>query len=109
MAILSYRLSTDAEIHQEESPEYSCPHVIMTYTALLSLAILRDDFAGLDRPGIVAFLRGCQREDGRYFNDTLGHYLILTHFTFNVAFGQHHKARNLTFAPYIVLLPSAAC
>lgn len=37
----------------------------MTYTALLSLAILRDDFTELDRSGIVKFLRACQREDGR--------------------------------------------
>ena len=37
----------------------------MTYAALLSLAILRDDFSKLDRPGIVTFLRSCQRSDGR--------------------------------------------
>lgn len=41
------------------------PHVILTYTALLSLAILRDDFTQLDRLGIVRFLQACQREDGR--------------------------------------------
>ncbi len=37
----------------------------MTYTAILSLAILRDDFSQLDRPGILRFLKSCQRDDGR--------------------------------------------
>jgi len=37
----------------------------VTYTALLSLAILRDDFKRLDRAGLLKFLRACQREDGR--------------------------------------------
>lgn len=38
----------------------------MTYTALLALAILRDDFSKLDRPGLITLLRACQREDGRF-------------------------------------------
>ncbi|KAF9005545.1 terpenoid cyclases/protein prenyltransferase alpha-alpha toroid [Cyathus striatus] len=46
--------------------EYDTPHIIMTYTALLSLAILRDDFSKLDRAGILTFLRACQREDGSF-------------------------------------------
>lgn len=37
----------------------------MTYTALLSLAILRDDFTRLDRPGLLKYLKACQRADGR--------------------------------------------
>ena len=37
----------------------------MTYTALMSLAILRDDFTKLDRSGILRFVRSCQRDDGR--------------------------------------------
>ncbi|KAJ8474160.1 hypothetical protein ONZ45_g16047 [Pleurotus djamor] len=49
-----------------ESSEYEVPHVIMTYTAMLSLAILRDDFSKLNRQGIVRFLRSCQREDGSF-------------------------------------------
>ncbi|KAI0927734.1 hypothetical protein AcW1_007107 [Taiwanofungus camphoratus] len=49
-----------------EYSEYDTPHLIMTYTALLSLAILRDDFTELDRSGIVKFLRACQREDGSF-------------------------------------------
>lgn len=38
----------------------------MTYTALLSLAILRDDFSKLERKGLIQFVKSCQREDGRY-------------------------------------------
>jgi hypothetical protein len=45
--------------------DYDTPHIIMTYTALLSLGILRDDFTKLDRAGLLSFLRACQREDGR--------------------------------------------
>lgn len=45
--------------------EFDTPHMIVTYTALISLAILRDDFTRLDRRGLVAFLRSSQREDGR--------------------------------------------
>ena len=40
--------------------------MIVTYTALISLAILRDDFTRLDRRGLVTFLRSSQREDGRF-------------------------------------------
>lgn len=48
-----------------EYTDYDTPHIIMTYTALLSLAILRDDFSRLDRKGLLQFLRACQRKDGR--------------------------------------------
>lgn len=41
------------------------PHLIMTYTALLALSILRDDFSRLDRTGLVNLLRATQTEDGR--------------------------------------------
>ena len=41
------------------------PQLIMTYTALLFLAILRDDFFRLDRPGLISFLKACQNENGR--------------------------------------------
>lgn len=40
--------------------------MIATYTALITLAILRDDFTRLDRRGLVAFLRSSQQEDGRF-------------------------------------------
>ncbi|KAI0783426.1 terpenoid cyclases/Protein prenyltransferase [Abortiporus biennis] len=46
--------------------EFDPPHLIMTYVALLSLAILRDDFSKLDRQGITKFVRSCQREDGSF-------------------------------------------
>ncbi|KAK7054301.1 geranylgeranyl transferase type-1 subunit beta [Paramarasmius palmivorus] len=38
----------------------------MTYTALLSLAILRDDFSKLDRHGLIEFIRACQTEEGSF-------------------------------------------
>lgn len=53
-------------LFQVEHSDYDTPNVIMTYTALLSLAILRDDFSKLDRSGLVTFLRACQHEDGRF-------------------------------------------
>jgi len=50
----------------EEYTDYDTPHIIMTYTAFIGLAILRDDFSKLDRSGIIRFLRTCQREDGSF-------------------------------------------
>ncbi|KAL0960955.1 hypothetical protein HGRIS_005955 [Hohenbuehelia grisea] len=55
----------DQEGSADES-NYNCPHIIMTYTAMLSLAILRDDFSRLDRRGITSFLRSCQKDDGSF-------------------------------------------
>ncbi|KAJ3512226.1 hypothetical protein NLJ89_g3640 [Agrocybe chaxingu] len=58
-----------AQVPSDQSQLYmdhDAPHIIMTYTALLSLAILRDDFSKLDRPGITKFLRSCQRVDGSF-------------------------------------------
>ncbi|PFH54021.1 hypothetical protein AMATHDRAFT_53784 [Amanita thiersii Skay4041] len=53
--------------HPSESYKgYDTPHLIMTYTALLSLAVLRDDFSKLDRKGLINFLRSCQKEDGSF-------------------------------------------
>jgi geranylgeranyl transferase type-1 subunit beta len=46
--------------------EFDTPHMIVTYTALIALAILRDDFTRLDRRGLVTFLRSSQQEDGRF-------------------------------------------
>ncbi|KXN82817.1 Geranylgeranyl transferase type-1 subunit beta [Leucoagaricus sp. SymC.cos] len=65
-----FRPSPFMAIHPPESKmensNYDTPHVIMTYTALLALAILRDDFSKLDRSGLITFLRACQREDGSF-------------------------------------------
>ncbi|KAG6882126.1 hypothetical protein C0992_012665 [Termitomyces sp. T32_za158] len=60
-------LVTDAsDTTQDETyTDHDTPHLIMTYTALLSLAIFRDDFSQLDRKGLLAFIRTCQRDDGR--------------------------------------------
>ncbi|KAI0759362.1 terpenoid cyclases/Protein prenyltransferase [Trametes elegans] len=46
--------------------DYDVPHLVMTYTALISLAILRDEFSNLDRSGIICLLRSCQKEDGSF-------------------------------------------
>lgn len=40
-------------------------HLAMTYAALLSLAILRDDFSRLDGCGVRTLLRNTQQSDGR--------------------------------------------
>ncbi|KDQ08317.1 hypothetical protein BOTBODRAFT_38012 [Botryobasidium botryosum FD-172 SS1] len=46
--------------------DYDLPHLIMTYTALLSLAILRDGFSQLDRSGLIKFLHASQLPDGSF-------------------------------------------
>ncbi|GAA5908245.1 hypothetical protein JCM6882_006780 [Rhodosporidiobolus microsporus] len=42
------------------------PHVIQSYTALLILAILNDDFSRLNRKGLLDFVGSCQNEDGSF-------------------------------------------
>lgn len=42
-----------------------CGHLTMTYTALLLLAILRDDFSRLNRAGIASHVSSLQNSDGR--------------------------------------------
>jgi geranylgeranyl transferase type-1 subunit beta len=56
----------------EEYASYDNPQIIMTYTALLSLSILRDDFSRLDRKGLLKFLRSCQNIDGSFSSEPLG-------------------------------------
>ncbi|KAJ7505826.1 terpenoid cyclases/protein prenyltransferase alpha-alpha toroid [Mycena galericulata] len=46
--------------------DQDCPHIIKTYTALLSLSILRDDFSRLNRPGLRAFVGSCQNRNGSF-------------------------------------------
>ncbi|KAJ3998832.1 terpenoid cyclases/protein prenyltransferase alpha-alpha toroid [Lentinula boryana] len=53
-------------VEETKYTDYDTPHIIMTYTALLTLAILRDDFSRLDKEGILSFLKACQREDGSF-------------------------------------------
>jgi len=57
---------------KEDSTEGNVPQLIVTYTALLTLAILRDDFTRLDRAGIVQLLGACQREDGSFSTEPYG-------------------------------------
>ncbi|KAG1822702.1 terpenoid cyclases/protein prenyltransferase alpha-alpha toroid [Suillus subaureus] len=56
----------------EEYSGHDNPQIIMTYTALLSLSILRDDFSRLDRKGLLKFLRSCQNIDGSFSSEPLG-------------------------------------
>jgi len=46
--------------------QYDVPHVLMTFSAILSLAILRDDLKRLDRTGLRTFLCRMQRPDGSF-------------------------------------------
>ena len=46
--------------------DFDLPHLVMTYTAILSLGILRDDFSKLDKKGLIRMMRCSQNEDGRY-------------------------------------------
>lgn len=41
-------------------------HIIMTYTALMSLCILRSNFEKLDRKALVRMLGACQQPDGSF-------------------------------------------
>lgn len=47
----------------EESP-LSPAHLIQSYTALLVLALLSDDFTRLDRQALLRFVARCQNDDG---------------------------------------------
>lgn len=41
------------------------PHLAMSYTALLILAVLEDDFTRLDRQAMLECVARCQTADGR--------------------------------------------
>ncbi len=47
-------------------------HITMTYTALCVLAILGDDWSGVNRPAIIGALRHLQRPDGSFSSVSLG-------------------------------------
>ena len=40
------------------------PHLIITYCALLALAVLRDDYTSLDRPALARMVGACQVSSG---------------------------------------------
>lgn len=44
----------------------TAPHLIMTYCALLALAVLRDDYALLDRTALKRMVGACQVADGGF-------------------------------------------
>ncbi|KAJ7726523.1 terpenoid cyclases/Protein prenyltransferase [Mycena metata] len=51
---------------------HDTPHIIMTYTALLSLSMLRDDFSRLNRQGLLRFVASCQNSNGSFSNTPNG-------------------------------------
>ena len=51
-------------IYEQKGSSYDSPMLIMTYGAILSLAILRDPFIQLDRKELLRFLQTCQKDDG---------------------------------------------
>ena len=57
---------TDRSLHEQKQSNYDSPMLIMTYGAILSLAILRDPLTQLDRAGLLIFLQTCQQDDGRF-------------------------------------------
>ncbi|GAA5997900.1 uncharacterized protein JCM10292_006893 [Rhodotorula paludigena] len=49
-----------------DTADLDTAHVIQSYTALIVLGILGDDYARLDRPGLLRFVGDCQQEDGSF-------------------------------------------
>lgn len=43
---------------------YAPPNIIQSYTAILLLGLLGDDFSRLDRKSMIRFLARCQNDDG---------------------------------------------
>ncbi|GAA5842543.1 hypothetical protein JCM11251_004900 [Rhodosporidiobolus azoricus] len=56
--------TTSSSLPTFSSVDY--PHVIQSYTALLILGLLDDDFSRLDRQGLLDFVGRCQNEDGSF-------------------------------------------
>ncbi|KAI9509992.1 terpenoid cyclases/protein prenyltransferase alpha-alpha toroid [Russula earlei] len=54
-------------LHTAQQPSrVAAPHLIMTYCALLALAVLRDDYSLLDRAALARTVGGCQDPDGGF-------------------------------------------
>ncbi|KAG8926787.1 hypothetical protein FRC02_008682 [Tulasnella sp. 418] len=54
-----------SEAYKTTNP-YDQPHLIMTYTALIMLAVFRDDMSRLNRKGLTTFLKSLQLDDGSF-------------------------------------------
>ncbi|KIY72664.1 terpenoid cyclases/Protein prenyltransferase [Cylindrobasidium torrendii FP15055 ss-10] len=52
--------------NKAKTEEYGTGHMVMTYTALLTLGALRDDFRLLDREKLKVFLGRCQTGEGSF-------------------------------------------
>ncbi|KAH8982280.1 terpenoid cyclases/Protein prenyltransferase [Lactarius akahatsu] len=63
---LTPRLRRRLSLGSVRGPSTDGPHLIMTYCALLALAVLRDDYAALDRPALARMVGACQDADGGF-------------------------------------------
>lgn len=48
----------------QDEQSFSPAHIIQSYTALLILGLLSDDYSSLDRAGLLRFVARCQCSDG---------------------------------------------
>ncbi|CAE6402150.1 unnamed protein product [Rhizoctonia solani] len=65
---------------KKEVSIHASPNLIMTYAAILSLAILRDDFSKLDKPALLQLVASRQNADGSFSavpHDTVGDLRVL--------------------------------
>ncbi|CAE6517485.1 unnamed protein product [Rhizoctonia solani] len=60
-----YIQTPDASLKKEASIQ-GAPNLIMTYAAILTLAILRDDFSKLDKSALLQFVASRQNADGSF-------------------------------------------
>ncbi|CAD6583531.1 MAG: hypothetical protein TREMPRED_003586 [Tremellales sp. Tagirdzhanova-0007] len=58
--------STSMTTKWAKNPTTSCADLPSTYTALLTLALLRTPLNQLDIPNLIAFIRSCQTPDGSF-------------------------------------------
>jgi geranylgeranyl transferase type-1 subunit beta len=81
--------------------------MIATYTALISLAILKDNFDRLDRPGLLRFLASCQRDDGRcvsssYVDGHKGRVVFFLRYSFGTDPTGGDMDLRLTYCAFVI-------
>ncbi|KAI0299525.1 terpenoid cyclases/protein prenyltransferase alpha-alpha toroid [Russula brevipes] len=57
---------SDKDSDTAKHTQATAPHLIMTYCALLALAVLRDEYALLDRAALARMVSACQDADGGF-------------------------------------------
>jgi geranylgeranyl transferase type-1 subunit beta len=78
----------------------TAPHLIMTYCALLALAVLRDDYALLDRAALKRMVGACQVADG-------GCVIAYTVPSFLSACDEHYAMARVWVSTRFVTMPGA--